>query len=68
LGIELGIGCVVDDGVICWSGFSECWIHDGLYTQYDGRVTTGMLWLGRFVRGAYLLEPTILQMTGGLNT
>ena len=42
--------------------------QEGLYTQCDGSVTGGRDWLGRFVRGAYLEEPTILQMGAGLNT
>lgn len=48
----------------------EAGLHcqEGLYTQCDGSVMDGRDWLGRFVRGAYLEEPTILQIVAGLNT
>lgn len=47
--------------------FSMCWTQEGLYTQLLGS-DTPCTWLGKLVSGAYLLLPTILQITGGLNT
>lgn len=65
-GVEVLLLAVV---VLVWlTGFSTCWTHEGLYTQFGGSVTGLMLWLGRFVSGAYLLDPTILHIVGGLNT
>lgn len=36
--------------------------------QFGGSVTGGRLCEGRLVKGAYLLEPTILHINGGLKT
>lgn len=42
--------------------------HDGLYEQFPGIDTGGKCWLGRSFKGAYLEEPTNLNIVGGRNT